>query len=135
MFYFTNNENTLQDTLTRIECFEILKDGKKEIVSQSNSKFQSILKNLEDVFSNSMLMPAFGVCSHEETEMAIQNDVWLKISFCEKIEKSTLPFTGLIFQLDETFGFNLIREFNGKYGGRCLYLNLNKKFDLKLLIN
>jgi hypothetical protein len=131
----SNNFNNLQDTLSKISSFEILKGGEKELIFQSNPKFQSILNNLENLFLNSMLMPAFGVCSHKETEMAIRKDVWLKINYNENIKKNTLPFTALIFQLDETVGFNLIREFNGEYGGRCLYLNLDKKFDLKSLIN
>jgi len=80
-------------------------------------------------------MPALGVSIHEFTTNELQNDNWLEINFESELQIDDLPFTSLLFKLEETGGINLIRKHNNKYDGRCLYLNLEKTTDLISVIS
>ena len=79
-------------------------------------------------------MPAFGVSLHAETLNELKNDNWIKINFNKQIIVNELPFVSLIFKLEKTSGFNLIRFHNEKYEGRCFYLDLCEELDLLELI-
>ena len=79
-------------------------------------------------------MPAFGVSLHNETLNEIKSNCWLQVNFNKEIVKNGLPFNALLFRLEETQGFNLIRLYDGKYEGRCLFLDLDKEMDLKNVI-
>ena len=65
----------------------------------------------------------------------IKKDSWLKINFENIIEKSGLPFSSLLFKLEEVQGFNLIRRYKNKYEGRCFYLDIDDNFDLNNLLS
>ncbi len=134
MINYIDNENNLVDILKFINNFEIINDGiKKEILNHSK-EFDVLYLKLENLFKNSRLMPAFGVSLHHEALNAIETNTWLKINFNQVLNKSGLPFSALLFQLDEVNGFNLIREYENKYEGRCLFLDLDEKFDMNYLI-
>lgn len=133
MLNYYDNENSLVDIVDKIQSFEVFENGNLKSI-ESEQDFLKIKSNLKDLFSSSRLMPAFGVSLHNETLNEIKKDVWLKINFKKEIEKSGLSFNALLFKLEEVQGFNLIRLYNDKYDGRCLYLDLDEKFDLNNLI-
>jgi len=122
--------NSLYDLIEQIESFEILQDSKKENVLKTNNKFEKIKNSLSSIFKDSILIPAFGVSLHELTLKEMQSGNWLQINFSTTQEKNGLPFNSLLIKLEHTSGFNLIRLYNNKYDGRCLYLNLEKNTDL-----
>ena len=134
MINYFDNENSLADCLNYVESFELFIDGKNEIILKENLKFNAIISKLEKLFCSSRLMPAFGVSMHRETQNALKADKWIKINFNKILTKNGLNFSALIFKLEETNGFNLIREYDNKFVGRCLYLDLDELTNLEELI-
>lgn len=134
MINYIENENSLIDCVKFISSFEVLKNGKITKINNNLPEYKVIISKIERLFQNSMLMPAFGVSLHGETQNAMMNGEWLKINFSKELNKNGLPFSSLVFCLEETQGFNLIREFNNRFDGRCLFLSLDEKTDLTELI-
>ena len=130
-----DNSNSLLDLIEKINSFTIIKNGNQSVVSNSTQDFNKIKTNLAKVFALGRLEPAFGVSLHNLTVQEIKNDNWLKINFNNEQVKNDLPFTSLLIKLEKTGGFNLIREFNNKYDGRCLFLHLEKTTDLNSVIS
>ena len=135
MLNYYDNENSLVDIIDHIESFEVFENGNIRLINNKQEDFLKMKSNLKDLFSSSRLMPAFGVSLHDETLNEIKKDSWLKINFESIVEKSGLPFSSLLFKLEEVQGFNLIRQYNNKYEGRCLYLDLDDNFDLNNLLS
>jgi len=131
---YEDNEKSLIDCLNFVESFEILNNGKVEIVTNEQDKFNQIFNNIKEIFASSRLMPAFGVSLHNETLNELKNGCWFQINFNKEQIKNGLNFNSLLFKLEETQGFNLIRLYENKYEGRCLYLDLENEKDLKDII-
>lgn len=134
MISYSDNENTLLDCVEKIESFQFISNGVIKEIKNKSDEFFRILTKIETIFSNSCLMPAFGVSLHGETLNELKSGSWLQINFSHKITKNGLPFNSLLFQLEEVSGFNLIRLYNNRYDGRCLYLNLDENTNLLKLI-
>lgn len=130
-----DNSNSLLDLIEKIETFNIYKHGKKIEINSKNNKFNIIKQNLNQIFSTSRLEPAFGVSLHELTLNELTNGQWLELNFETEQTKNGMPFNSLLIKLEKTGGFNLIRKYNNKYDGRCLYLALEKITDLTSVIN
>lgn len=135
MISFENNENTLVDLIEKIESFDIFIDGKKKYVDKKNFRFEALKDELKSVFISANLMPAFGVSLHEETQNEMQSNRWLQINFSQTQWKNGLPFDSLLIKIEKTSGFNLIRLYENKYSGRCLFLALDDEVDLNNLMN
>lgn len=131
MFVYVQ-ENQLLGALENISKIEIVEYG--TFKDLKNIRFESTLLKLKNLFSSARLMPAFGVSLHQETLDALNAGQWLKITFSHQQNVNGLLFEGLLFQLNETGGLNLIREFQGKYEGRCLYLDFDETVNLEDLI-
>ena len=134
MMIYNDSENGLHNCLKFVENFEIFSAGESEKIDASDIRFNRIFQNLENVFKDSFLLPAFGVSLHHETLNERENGVWLQINFSEEQTKNGLNFNSLLFKLEKTQGFNLIRLYENKYEGRCLFLNLDFEQDLNSII-
>lgn len=131
MFVYVQ-ENQLLGALENISKIEIVENG--SFKDLKNIHFESTLLKLKNLFSSARLMPAFGVSLHTETTNALKDGKWIKLSFSHQQNVNGLLFEGLLFQLNETAGMNLIREFQGKYEGRCLYLDFDEAVNLEDII-
>ena len=131
MFNQIDNSNNIYQCLQDVESFNLFIDSKKESISKSNKTFELIFNNIKTIFYQARLMPAFGVSLHNQTLNDLQTETWLEIVFSKEQIVNDLPFNSLLFKLDEAYGINLIRKYNNKYEGRCLYLDFMEKFDLK----
>lgn len=134
MVIYESNENSLIDCLQHVENFKLFQNGEIKNVDSSNDLFLTLKKNLKELFFNSRLMPAFGVSLHDETLKELKNGDWLQIDFNEELVKNGLSFTSLLFKLEITSGFNLIRLTGRGYHGRCLFLDYDKEVNLKDLL-
>lgn len=134
MLQINDRENTMVDTLDKIESFTIFKDGKEIEINKENKKFNSVFLAIEDTFRRGQILPAFGVSLHNETLNALKSDEWLQINFKEELIKNGLPFTALLFKLDNVYGVDLIRVNNNRYEGRCIHLNFFENLNLKNII-
>ena len=134
MVIYNDNENSLHNCLKFVENFEIFNAGKGKKIDETDIRFNRIFQNLENVFKNSFLLPAFGVSLHQETLNERENGVWLQINFKKVQTKNGLNFNSLLFKLEKTQGFNLIRLYENRYEGRCLFLDLDFEQDLNSII-
>ena len=125
-------ENQLAQCLENISKIEVFENGKKCALEGVN--IEKTISKLKDLFLCSRLMPAFSVSLHNETLDALSQGQWLKLSFSHQQSVSALFFDALVFELNETAGMNLIREYEGKYEGRCLYLDFDETVNLEDII-
>lgn len=131
MFVYVQ-ENQLLGALENISKIEVIENGSFKVLENEN--FESALVKLKELFSSAKLMPAFGVSLHSETTNALKEGKWIKLSFLHQQNVNGLFFDALVFELNETAGANLIREYQGKYEGRCLYLDFDETVSLEELI-
>lgn len=130
----TNNFNELTQILQNVESFNIYTNGMKENVKKSSPDFKSIQQNLNKLFMQALIMPAFGVSLHNETLNELKTNTWLEINFDSEQEINELNFSSLLFKLEPTFGTNLIRKYNNRYDGRCIYLDFMQEINLNIIL-
>lgn len=100
----------------------IYQDNKKLSFTEKSSELNNILYELS---VNSRECPAFGVSLHNETSDAMKNGLWIEFQFNKTITHNDLPFNSLLINIVGDYtGFNIIRKYNGKYEGRCFYIDL-----------
>ena len=116
----------LYDFFTNSNRITVYKDGKSRTFEKDSKEYTEILDGFIEMIHDSNEMPAFGVSMHKLTVEAMQAGVWVKFHFPEQMEHSEMPFNSLLIQVDPSFqGFNVIREVENEYTGRCYYLDLN----------
>lgn len=130
-----NYEQKINDILKTASSIVIYRDGKRQIFAAGQAGFSNILSKILASFENSRIMPAFGVSLHDETLKAMQTGAWVEVGFSTQQELNDLPFTSLLFRLDNAFGINLIRQHEGQYSGRCIYLDFDAQIDLSKILN
>lgn len=130
-YYFEEN---LIKYLKDIDSFKVFNNGETKIIRKKDKAFYTLIENLKFVFTIGISAPAFGVSLHDETIQAISKDCWLQINYSNKKFFNGLEFEALLFKLEHTGGFNLIRLNNNLYEGRCLYINLPQEIDLHNII-
>ena len=131
MFVYVQ-ENQLAQCIQNVSKIEVLDNN--NLKALENQSFEATIKNLINLFQSARLMPAFSVSLHNETIDALKEGKWLKLTFLHQQNVNGLLFDGLVFQLNETSGMNLIREYEGKFEGRCLYLDFDETINLEDLI-
>ena len=126
--FMNGSKNTITDYFDNSTNIVVFADEQKHLYFKGDDKFEIILKQLEDVCKDAHDMPAFGVSIHNETVEAKKHGLWLELEFATEQTFNEMPFNCLLINIvPEASGFNLIRKTNGKYDGRCFYLNLNSK--------
>lgn len=100
-------------------------NNKKTTLSKGDDKFEIILESLQNITEHAHEMPAFAVAENKNTIDALQTGLWIELVFNATKIYNDMPFDALLIEVNKDFsGFNLIRKLNGKYDGRCFYLNL-----------
>ena len=112
----------------------IIADGTTTSLAKGDEKFELILSALENMTAGSRQMPAFGVSLDEETRKAMQSGTWVELIYDNTMEVSGMSFESLLIEVKENYyGINIIRKLNGKYEGRCFYLDLAG--DMKIALS
>jgi len=128
-------ENEMLNNLQQIKSIKIYTNGDVKTISKDEKIFLEINNKLKDLFSNSRIMPAFGVSLDENVKQEIQTDNWIELEYSQTQTLNGLSFDKLLFRLEECYGFNLIRNFNNSYNGRCIFIDLDKLTDLNELVD
>lgn len=134
MQVYMDRDDMMSEELENLASIEIYTNGQKDKLAETDKRFVEIKNRLTELFSKARVMPAFGVSFHKQTCEAMEQGIWLKLNFNKQQVKNGLPFDALLFKLDEVYGFNLIREYEGKFEGRCIYLDFDEQIDLNNLI-
>lgn len=129
-----NAGDSLVENIQFIESFCVVNNGEIVEISKEDKMFEELKSKIEILFSCSRIMPAFGVSLHNETLNALEKESWVQINFGKELSVNGLPFNALLFKLEETSGINLIRNQNGIFEGRCIYLDFGKIIDLKQFV-
>lgn len=127
ILFLFNLGGTIMPETTLIEqlfsCDEIVVYKNGEEIKLDKTLVEPELKQLTD---KSYFSPAFGVSLHDQTTNAMQKGYWLEFRYNTQHVYADMPFSKLLIELKpDYYGFNLIRYNDGKYDGRCYYLNLN----------
>lgn len=104
----------------------VLVDGHEIELSetQQSDLQQEILKLFED----SRTMPALGVVFDEMFKEDVKNGTFVSLKFDSVFEVNGLPFDELVFRVEPTYhGISLMRGMEGKFNGRCLFVDLGEK--------
>ena len=124
-----NMQQNIQYYLTNYNCAQIAINGNCYDVKEVDDLNSVLITMLQD----SHTMPAYGVSLHNETIAAVQNGVWLILNFEDENWLDDMNFDQLLINVEPDFsGFNIIRGNNGKYEGRCYYIDLSNT-TMKLL--
>lgn len=125
--FMTENKNidSLSQVFNRASNIIVTHDGNNLKLNKGDQKFQDIIDSMMTMTKDAHEMPAFGVSLDEKTREARNSGLWLELVFDKEMEYNGMPFESLLIEIHENYsGFNLIRKYNGKYDGRCFYLDL-----------
>ena len=108
--------------------FSAYNNGHQIIMTEEDvEKFDSLFAEL---IKDCRPMPAYGVSLHDETIKAMQEGVWVRFEFDQTLTVNELPFDELLIHLSrDMYGFNIIRGNQGKYEGRCFYIDVPRNMD------
>ena len=126
--FVVNFDNQLVNLLDKIESIDIVRSGRKVDIHKTDKMFSKIVDNLVDKLENCRILPALGVSMHEATLDEMKSGLWIQINFDKIQEIDGLPFESLLFKVEKGSGINLIRRYQGRYEGRCIYLWLDEEF-------
>ena len=130
-----NAEQKINDVVKNAVEIELFDNGKQtKFFKAAGAQFDEVLDRILACFEGSFITPALGVSLHKETVAALNSGRWAKIIFDGEQQVGDLPFDALLFRLDECYGVNLIRQHNGKFAGRCIYLNFENLVDLSKIL-
>lgn len=132
---FCQTYSNINEYTKNIINFNIYNFGVKENLNKSSPNFNLIVEKLNTIFANARVMPAYCVSLHEETLQELKTDLWLEINFANEQVINDLNFNSLVFKLEDVYGINLIRLYNNKYEGRCIYVDFISKVDLKNILD
>ena len=125
-----NQLNNLTNYFFESSKLTIFQNSVKTTFVNGDDKYELVLEALNLICKNSHEMPAFSVAEHKNTIDALGSGTWLELEFDTTKTYNEMPFDSLLIEVDSNFsGFNLIRKYNGKYDGRCFYLNLSSNME------
>lgn len=105
-------------------------DNKETCLNKGEDKYELVLKALENVVDKAKEMPAFGVSLDKETREQKQTGKWIELVFEGVQSHNDMPYESLLIEVQKDWqGFNIIRKNNGKYDGRCFYLELEGNME------
>ena len=124
----------INSILNKIQSLQFFFNNKQIKIDKFDPNFNLIIENFKKIFVLGRIMPAFGVSLHDETLSALKQDNWVRLNFDGTQTINELPFEALLFKLEDCYGFNLIRENNGRYEGRCIYLSFDNLINFEEIL-
>ncbi len=118
----------LPDVFGEAEMVKVYNNGQEIVMSEeAQEKFDELF--IESI-SGSRQMPAFAVAIHKLTMEDFKQGYWVKFDYGKKMNASGMPFDQLLIHVQkDVSGINVIRGNNGKFDGRCYYLDLEENLD------
>lgn len=107
---------------------EVFKDG--ETIEMSQEELNILSDIFVETFEGSKSLPALGVALDEETKESVKSGVWIKFSFDKTRVENDMPFDELLIKIHkENNCLNVIRGNDGKFDGRCYFVELNHSLE------
>ena len=116
--------NEINEVIVKVDSVDVIINGER------NSCDLAIKNVILDMMKGSHEMPAFGVSLHNETLSAMNDGVWVELKYNKTYTHNDMPFDALLISVKpEDSGFNIIRNQNGRYEGRCFYISLESNMQ------
>lgn len=127
-------QNDLVKCMSTPNQYIIYNENNKTTYKTNNNEYNKISNLLIEMCADSREMPAFGVSLDPDTRAAMESGLWIELIYTTTQEYNEMPFDKLLIQVVADYsGFNIFRELDGKYEGRCFYLSLEG--DMSSLYN
>ena len=115
------------------DSVEVISEGAASAFDAQSEQFAAVTGALEKINADGYEMPALGVSVDSLTKNEMKKGVWLRFVFSRTREHNGMPFEALLVKVEPNFhGYNVERQNDGIYGGRCFYFNLVSS-DMSLL--
>ncbi len=132
MIMINDDSLTLLPELENVCSIEIFKGGLRKEYGKGDAEFDRLFSSIHSIFSTGRLAPAFCVSLHDDTVEQLNSGNWIKLNFSNIQTKNDLPFNCLLFRADKTYGLNLIRGYNNRFDGRCLYMDFSLPIEFDI---
>lgn len=118
----------LKDIFVQAESIEVLSEGNSEICAKrEGAEFSEIMKAWLSLMETARQMPALGVSIDKLTQEEKKSGLWVEFGFEKEVWVWNMNFTALLVKICPGYrGFNVMRKVDGKYTGRCYYLDLGE---------
>ena len=118
-------EYDLNDVINNCTAAQVYVDGKqKELGKDELAALKAVFEKMN---VGGYEMPGYGVSIDSLTREELKSGVWVRLMCPERVYRGDIPFESLLIKVDENYcGYNLIREYEGKYQGRVFYFNLQE---------
>lgn len=104
----------------------VIADGREHCFEKDDVAFQAIIKAWDEMTATAIRMPAFGVSIDELTRREMKQGLWTEFRYEKETSCAGMAFDRLLVCVKEEFrGFNVVRHVQGKYQGRCFYVDLS----------
>ena len=132
VIYCTMYEYDLSDVINDCSSVEVYRGGVKELLSPDKAdKVKRLIISMND---GGYEMPGYGVSIDSLTREEMKNGVWVRLVYPERTYRGEIPFESLLIKVERDYcGYNLIREYDGKYQGRVFYYNLKEGTTMQVL--
>jgi hypothetical protein len=117
--------DNIQDAIMNADSITIHTNNQEYVLKKDSFQYDLVLNFIEDILEDSYQMPALGVALNDEIVGEKNNKDWVEFSFGNRGECSGMFFDKLlVFIENDMGGVNVFREVDGRYEGRCFYINL-----------
>lgn len=104
----------------------VIADGREHCFEKGDAAFRAIIKAWNEMTATAIRMPAFGVSIDELTRREMKQGLWTEFRYEKETSCAGMAFDRLLVCVKEEFrGFNVVRHVQGKYQGRCFYVDLS----------
>ena len=101
-------------------------DGAKSEFPAGSTEFAAIVSGWTKMTEGAHQMPAFGVSIDKLTREEMKSGKWVEFCFSSVRHSNGLPFDALLLTVRTEYrGVNLVRNWEGLYQGRCIYVDLD----------
>ena len=106
-------------------CVVVYHAGETISSPKDEAVYNDLFETFKTMIKDARSMPAFGVSLDNETRDAMKNGTWIEFVFDSTQSHNDMLFDSLLINVvPEHTGFNIVRKYQGKYEGRCFYLDI-----------
>lgn len=118
-------KDPLLEIVPQAQELVLYSDGRSVRFQQESEEFASVVAAWRQMTENAVRMPALGVSIDHLTREEMKRGLWAEFLYSKQEMIAEMPFTALLFAVKENyFGFNVVRRYEGRYNGRCFYIDL-----------
>ena len=117
--------NPIQNNKPQPPCVVVYHAGETISSPKDEAVYNDLFETFKTMIKDARSMPAFGVSLDNETRDAMKNGTWIEFVFDSTQSHNDMLFDSLLINVvPEHTGFNIVRKYQGKYEGRCFYLDI-----------